>query len=448
MGALRPVPSFNGVSQNEHLPTTHRVAVVIPARGGSKGVPLKNLRPVAGRSLIARAVDAANAAPLVTDVLVSTDHSGIAREAVAAGARIVERPEELSGDTATSESAVLHALDTLAANGEPTPTVTVLLQCTSPFINPADLNEAVRRVLQDEADVSFAAIEDHGFLWTKDADQRVQAVGHEASSRPRRQDRAPQYRETGAFYAMRTAGLRSTRHRFFGELDIMLVPGWTAPEIDTLEDLQAVSELASRKARTPLSGLAAGPALDVDALITDFDGVHTDDAAFLDQHGTESVRVHRGDGMGVSRLTSAGVPFLILSTETNPVVSARAKKLRVPVLQGVADKAGALSAWMAEHGLDPRRVAYLGNDVNDLPALGLVGWPLAVSDARPEVLAAARLTLTASGGHGAVREACERVLAGRAAAEQAASDALLPSVFGVADQANTPSASAVASATV
>lgn len=390
---------------------TPRVAVIIPARGGSKGVPLKNLRPVAGRSLVARAVDAARAATTVTDVLVSTDHAGIAREAVAAGARIVERPAELAGDTASSESAVLHALDTLAASGAPGPEVTVLLQCTSPFIDPADLDEAVRRVLEARADVSFSCVEDHGFLWTPSTEPNggVDAVGHDAAHRPRRQDRAAQYRETGAFYAMRTTGLRAARHRFFGTIDALLVPAWTAPEIDTVEDLELVGRLAAQREAS------AEPThrLDVDALVTDFDGVHTDDAAWVDQHGTESVRVNRGDGLGVARLRAAGVPLLILSTETNPVVSARARKLRVPVLQGRADKAAALREWIDQNGLDPRRIAYLGNDVNDLPALEMVGWPLAVADARPEVLAAARLTLSRPGGHGAVREACELILASR-----------------------------------
>lgn len=436
-----------------------RVVVVIPARGGSKGVPMKNLRPVAGRSLVARAVDAATAASLVTDVIVSTDHPGIAREAVAAGARIVERPDELSGDTASSESAVLHTLDTLAANGVSEPVVTVLLQCTSPFISPEDLDEAVRRVLSGTADVSFSAVEDHGFLWTRDGGGRVIAVGHEAGHRPRRQDRAPQFRETGAFYAMRTSGLRASRHRFFGDIDILEVPAWTAPEIDSLEDLRAVSELASRRSH------AAGPASnlpDVDALVTDFDGVHTDDAAFLDQNGIESVRVNRGDGLGVARLRDAGIPLLILSTEVNPVVSARGAKLRVPVLQGIADKATALSGWMQENGLDPARVAYLGNDVNDLPAMRLVGWPLAVADARPEVLTEARLVLTAQGGHGAVREACERVLSARADAGHPASGtlsgtaaptgdapagAVLPSPLPVATPAPANHTSPVATAT-
>ena len=147
--------------------------------------------------------------------------------------------------------------------------------------------------------------------------------------------------------------------------------------------------------------------------MTDFDGVHTDDAAHVDAAGNESVRVLRGDGLGVARLRRAGVPVLILSTETDGVVSARARKLRVECLQAVEDKASALRAWMAERGLDPARVAYVGNDVNDLPALALVGWPVAVADARPEVLAAARVVLRSAGGHGAVREVTDRVLAAR-----------------------------------
>lgn len=394
-----------------HAPASdRRVVVVIPARGGSKGVRLKNLRPVAGRSLVARAVDAALGAELVTDVIVSTDHSGIAREAARAGARIVERPAELSGDGASSESAVLHVLDTLAVHEGEEPVVTVLLQCTSPFIFSEDLDEAVRRVMSGDADVSFSVIEDHGFMWTRNQDGEVAAVGHDAAHRPRRQDRAPQYRETGAFYAMRTSGLRARRHRFFGTLDTLTVPAWSAPEIDTEEDLRLVGAVAAGR-----SDARADTGPDVDALVTDFDGVHTDDAVWVSQDGAEAVRVHRGDGLGVEHLRSAGVRMLILSKERNPVVGARAAKLRVPSLQGVDDKAGALSDWMHGHDLDPGRVAYLGNDLNDLPAMSMVGWPLAVADARPEVLAAARLVLSARGGHGAVREACDRIAAARGA---------------------------------
>jgi YrbI family 3-deoxy-D-manno-octulosonate 8-phosphate phosphatase len=153
------------------------------------------------------------------------------------------------------------------------------------------------------------------------------------------------------------------------------------------------------------------PVIDVDALVTDFDGVHTDDRVYLSQDGVESVQVSREDGMGIALARQAGVKLLILSTEVNPVVAARAAKLKMAVMHGQSDKAQALKQWIGDEGLDPNRVAYVGNDVNDLGCLRMVGWPIAVANAHPEVEAVARLKLTRPGGSGAVRELCELVVA-------------------------------------
>ena len=106
-------------------------------------------------------------------------------------------------------------------------------------------------------------------------------------------------------------------------------------------------------------------------MATDFDGVHTDDRVLVDQHGVEAVRVSRRDGLGVALLREAGVPFVIVSKERNPVVGARAAKLKVDVLQGVDDKVCALTAWLDRAGLQARQVAYVGNDVNDLPVMAV-----------------------------------------------------------------------------
>jgi YrbI family 3-deoxy-D-manno-octulosonate 8-phosphate phosphatase len=126
------------------------------------------------------------------------------------------------------------------------------------------------------------------------------------------------------------------------------------------------------------------------------------------------VTVSRADGAGVEALRRAGVPVLILSRETNPVVAARGRKLGVEVLQGVEDKAEALNRWAETAGVSLARSAYLGNDVMDLPAMALVGWPVAVADAHPLALAAARIVLERTGGHGAVRELADLVLGVRA----------------------------------
>lgn len=424
-----------------------RVVAVIPARAGSVGVPGKNLREVGGVPLVARAVASALAAQSVDRVLVSTDGAEIAEVASAAGAEVVIRPAALSTGTASSESAVTHALDVLADSGV-TPEVVVFLQATSPFTRSEDIDEAVSRVRSGERDVVFAAVETHAFLWSLDADGDAQGVNHDPSFRPMRQDREPQYQETGAFYAMNAEGFRRTGYRFFGRVGVAVIPD--AIDIDTEDDLAFADALAGARARAyarvtasvggpiparaqdggatwnadAFDDLTAGSGLDaeldaqasvhglavVEAVVTDFDGVHTDDRVQVDQNGVESVTVNRRDGLGVRLLRESGVPVLILSTEKNPVVGARAAKLGVEVLQGIDDKATALAAWAAQTGIPLERVAYLGNDVNDLGALGVVGWPFAVADAHPQAIAASRRVLASPGGAGAVRELAELIL--------------------------------------
>lgn len=374
---------------------------IIPARGGSKGIRLKNLREIGGKSLLGRAIESARSATAVSDVVVSTDHEQIKAEALRYGARVIDRPADIAGDTASSESVLLHALD---ATGS-LPEVTLFIQCTSPLISPEDLDAAIATVASGRAEVSFAAVADHGFHWGLDAQGEAAAVGHEKHRRPRRQDREPRFRETGAFYAMETKGFREAGHRFFGRVRVHEVPAAHGIDIDTEADLQLAA------LRMPAD---AAP-IEVDAVITDFDGVHTPDTAYVDEHGTETVRVSRSDGMGVARLRAAGVKFLILSKEVNPVVAARAAKLKVEAAHGIENKAEYLAQWLADESINPARVAYLGNDINDLGPMALVGWPIAVADAQDAALRAARYRLTRKGGHGAVRELAELVLAARTA---------------------------------
>ena len=403
-----------------------RVIAVIPARGGSKGVPGKNLRRVAGRSLVQRAVDACVATGSIGMTYVSTDDSGIASAARLAGAEVIERPADLSGDTASSESALLHALDQLAATGAE-PEILVFVQCTSPFIAPGDLDQGVDMVSSGRADSVFAAVRTYEFLWRSGADGQATGINHDAAYRPRRQEREPHFRETGAFYVMSVAGFRAARHRFFGRTAVLEVPELTAVEIDHDHDLTLASALAA--------AIDPRARVDVDVVITDFDCVHTDDSATVDEDGYEAVRVSRADGLGVEQLRKAGVPLLILSKETNRVVRARAAKLGVDVQHGVEGKAEAVGDWLRRQRIAPERAAYLGNDVNDLAPMELVGWPIAVADAHPAVRRAARLVLSHSGGHGAVRELCDLVLEAReTAAAGAAATVLVAASAAAADE--------------
>ncbi|MEU3187003.1 acylneuraminate cytidylyltransferase [Streptomyces sp. NPDC006923] len=380
------------------------VLAVIPARGGSKGVPAKNLAAVGGVPLVVRAVRACQAARLVTDVVVSTDDAAIADAARSAGAEVVLRPAAIAGDTATSEAAVLHAMDAYSAMRGRTADVVLLVQCTSPFITAEDVDGVAGSVAEDGADTALTVAPTHGFIWRQDGPAAVggpdgYGVNHDKSNRPRRQDRPQEYLETGAAYAMRAEGFREAGHRFFGRTALVPTDPARVLEIDDPHDL------ARARALAPLLDPAVLPVHDdIDAVVLDFDGTQTDDKVFVDSDGREMVAVHRGDGLGVAALRRAGLELLILSTEQNPVVAARARKLQVPVLHGIDRKDLALKQWCDEHGIAPERVLYVGNDVNDLPCFGLVGWPVAVASAHDAVRAAARAVTTTPGGEGAIRE--------------------------------------------
>jgi YrbI family 3-deoxy-D-manno-octulosonate 8-phosphate phosphatase len=151
----------------------------------------------------------------------------------------------------------------------------------------------------------------------------------------------------------------------------------------------------------------------VQALVLDFDGVFTDNRVLVHQDGSEAVLANRSDGTGISRLKNSGLPILVLSNEVNPVVRARANKLGIPYQHGVQDKAAVLQQWLQENHLDPMQVVYVGNDINDLPCMELVGFPVAVADAYPEVIGKASLVLKNSGGKGAIREICDLILSRR-----------------------------------
>lgn len=141
----------------------------------------------------------------------------------------------------------------------------------------------------------------------------------------------------------------------------------------------------------------------------DFDGVFTDNTVQVNQDGVESVRCWRSDGLGLARVAGVGVATFIISTERNPVVTARARKLGLPCKQGVEDKAAAILETCAELGIPPAATLFVGNDINDIPAFQAVGLPVAVADAYPEVLPHVRLRTQRPGGLGAVREVCDWV---------------------------------------
>jgi YrbI family 3-deoxy-D-manno-octulosonate 8-phosphate phosphatase len=389
---------------------------VIPARGGSKGIPRKNIRPLAGKPLIAYNIEQALRSHFVSRLVVSTDDTEIAAVAQQYGSEIVWRPAEISGDTASSESALLHTLEYLHLRDGYQPDLLVFLQCTSPLTLAEDIDGTIDALLEQNADTALAVIPFHYFLWRlnqnaemgANADADAVGINHDKRFRPLRQQREPQYLETGAVYVMRVPGFLEARHRFFGKTALYIMPPERRLEIDDPVDFE-IAEVMVKQLDTGLPLITRLPD-PVRALVLDFDGVFTDNKVIVFQDGREAVTASRSDGWGIAQLKKAGLKILVLSSEANPVVQARADKLGIDCIHGVQDKLLALQNWLHERQIEPSGVIYLGNDENDIACMSYAGCAAAVADAHPSVLPYARLTLKHAGGQGAIRELSEIIL--------------------------------------
>lgn len=229
---------------------TERVVAIIPARGGSKGIPGKNIKPFLGLPLVAHSVRAALAAATVAEVVVTSDDAAILKVAEAHGARGLRRPDAIAGDAASSESALLHAIGAHAGCAEAD--VIVFLQCTSPLTSPAEIDKVVLERERLQADTAFSVVEVHAFLWEIAADGSGIGVNHDAARpRQRRQDRPRQYRETGAIYALRKDGFVTAGQRFFGTSVPVVLPDATEIDLDTPRDWIALEAYAKAAGKAP-----------------------------------------------------------------------------------------------------------------------------------------------------------------------------------------------------
>jgi len=395
------------------------VLAVIPARGGSKGIPRKNIKSFAGYPLIAYSIAAGTQAETVTRVILSTDDEEIAAVGREFGAETpFLRPAEFAQDQTLDLPVFEHALAWLAEHEGYRPDVVVQLRPTSPIRPSGMVDAAVRMLLANPEADSVRGVVPAGQnphkMWRIDpVSGRMQGLltveGLAEPYNAPRQALPPVYWQTGHIDAIRPRAILE-QHSMSGRviLPLHIEPRYTV-DIDTPFDWLRYEWLvyhAGLEMVTP--GRARRPLPEtVRLLVMDFDGVLTDNRVWVDQDGREAVMAYRSDSMGLKRLMAHGVETLILSTEVNRVVAARAQKMGVPVLHGVQDKAERLRQYLAEKQIDPQTVVFLGNDFNDTPCFPLVGCAVAVADAQPEALREADLVLERPGGYGAVRELCD-----------------------------------------
>lgn len=227
-----------------------RAVAIIPARGGSKGIPGKNIKPFLGEPLVAHSIRAALAAETVSDVIVTSDDPAILKVAEQFGAIPLLRPAKISGDEASSESALLHAIEMCEVCRDAQ--TVVFLQCTSPLTTAEEIDTVVRARARLEADTAFSVVEIHAFLWEIAPDGTGIGVNHDAAKpRQRRQERPEQFRETGAIYALARDGFCKAGQRFFGKSVPVVLPEATEIDLDTPRDWLALEAFARASGRVP-----------------------------------------------------------------------------------------------------------------------------------------------------------------------------------------------------
>lgn len=380
-----------------------RVVALIPARGGSKGIPLKNIKLLGGRPLIHWTLEAACLSETIHKVFVATDDERIA--AVVAEfdhpkVRVVSRSPETATDTASTESVVLefardHEFDHL-----------VLIQATSPLLQASDLDGGLRRYFESQADSVLSVVRQKRFLWETNAAGVARPLNYEPARRPRRQDFEGFLVENGAFYVTGRETLLASGCRLSGKIMCHEMAEETYVELDGPSDWDAVGAMLVQR---PIATL---PPLDrIKLVLTDVDGVLTDGGMYYGSEGDTLKRFNTRDGMGMELLRNQGILTGIITREQTEIVSQRAKKLKVDILvQGCRDKLPALQQILAAQNLKACEVAYIGDDLNDVEVLAHVGFSAAPADAADEARNSAHYICSKKGGEGCFREFAEVIL--------------------------------------
>jgi CMP-N,N'-diacetyllegionaminic acid synthase len=227
------------------------ITAIIPARGGSKGVPRKNVRLIGDKPLIAHSILQAKEAKLINNVYVSTNDFEIAQTARNYGAKIIHRPDELSGDTASSESALIHALVEIEKTGI-YPELIVFLQCTSPIRKGTDIDDAIEKLQAENADSLLSVSPSHRFLW-EEVNGVAKPINYDYHHRLRRQDMKPQFMENGSIYVFKPWVLKELGNRLGGKISMFPMSEAAAWEIDSLTDLEIVEFLLTKQFNSVLT---------------------------------------------------------------------------------------------------------------------------------------------------------------------------------------------------
>lgn len=379
----------------------------IPVRGGSKSIHLKNIKEILGKPLVYWVIRAAYGCQNIDKIYVSTDSEkirtvvcDIANEFLVSDKIVViARSGETATDNASTELAMLEFAQNYMFEN------VVLIQATSPLLTEEDLTEGFKVYYQMNTDSVISVVRQKRFVWQSDQEGRVNSVNYDYQNRPRRQEFDGFLVENGAFYITSRERLLSSGCRISGMIRAVEMDEASYFEIDEPEDFVIIENLLRKKINSETKRKH------IKLFLTDCDGCLTDGGMYYSEKGDELKKFHTHDGMGFQLLRDQGILTGIITGEDRDLNKNRAQKLKVDILEmGIRNKAFKIKELCNQYRICLDEVAYVGDDLNDIEALRIVGCPCCVNNAVEEVKASTVYTSCKNGGEGAVREIIDYIL--------------------------------------
>lgn len=380
----------------------------IPVRGGSKSIPLKNIKNIAGKPLVYWAAKAANECSRIDQVYVATDSTQIRDVVEGFGlqkVQVIDRDEATASDTASTESAMIafateYQFDNI-----------VLIQATSPLLTSIDLEGGFKLFDLNDTDSVLSVVRQKRFQWKINEYGLAEPINYAYTQRPRRQEFDGYLVENGAFYITSRKSLLAEENRLSGNIRAYEMDESTYFEIDEPSDWQIIEGQLLRRIECD----SRQPDISkIRMLLTDCDGCLTDGGMYYTENGDEIKKFNTKDGMGFSLLKSHGILTGIVTGENRKLNMRRAKKLKLDVIkQGCVDKMSTISEIARKYRLNLNEIAYVGDDINDLMVLGSVGYGACPQDAIDEAKAVSSYVCNTKGGEGVIREVAQQIIKSR-----------------------------------
>lgn len=368
----------------------------IPARGGSKSIPLKNIKSIAGKPLILWSIEAALNCEKIDKVYLSTDSdeiSNVANRIKDKRFEVIGRNPSTATDTATTESAMLdfsesHIFDNI-----------ILIQATSPLLTSKDLTNAIELHENSSMDSLLSVVRQKRFVWKEQDSNLAVPVNYNPMRRPRRQEFEGYLVENGAIYITTYNSLKNLECRMSRNVISYEMPEETYYELDEPTDWIIIEQLLKTRQHDFKK---------IKLLISDVDGVLTDSGMYYTEVGDEIKKFNTRDGMAIKLFNDHGIRFAFLTGENTKLLQTRAEKLGVEcVCQGRSNKLPAFETIRKKYNLEYSEIAYVGDDIIDIPVLNKVGFPICPSDAVAEVKKICTTITKSAGGEGVIREIFE-----------------------------------------